>query len=175
MHTVWHCSFTLRTFSDPANWERLNDALIVKQFKEWPTYLELLFGSIPGLTGVLLMIVIVIIFFCSLDWVRRKYFQLFSNVHVTFFPIFLILCYVHGADGWINFGFPTTVLFYLIPMAIYFIMIIRRWIRMKTSPFYVADASFSNQNNCMFFKLVKFKDYDFKRSQYAFINIPEIS
>ena len=46
---------------------------------------------------------------------------------------------------------------------------------MKTSPFYVADASFSNQNNFMFLNLVKPKDYDFKPGQYAFINIPEIS
>jgi NADPH oxidase 1 len=165
----------LTSFSNPKNFDRLNDALIKKHFDHTPTYMELLFKSIPGLTGVILMVVIAIMFFTSLDFMRRRYFQLFSYVHVLLFPIFLIASFVHGADGWVNFGFPTSVFFLPIPMLIYFFMIFRRIIRMKTKPFYVADASFSNGYNFMFLNLVKPKGYDFKPGQYAFINIPEIS
>lgn len=175
IHTACHCSFTLTSFSNPDNWEHLNDALIAKKFKRCPTYLELLLQSIPGVTGIILMTVITIMFVCSLDKIRRKYFQLFSYVHMSMMPIFLIATFVHGADGWVNFGFPTSLLFLPIPIVIYFAMIIRRAINMKTKPFYVADASFSNNGNFMFLNLVKPKGYDFKPGQYAFINIPEIS
>lgn len=175
IHTACHMTFTLTSFSDPQNCTKLNDALIKKHFDYCPTYLDLV-GSIPGVTGVILMAVITIMFVCSLDCVRRKYFQLFSTVHIFLFPIFLIASFVHGADGWINFGFPTSCIFLPVSMLIYTIMILRRFTYDKfTRVFRVADASFSNGGNFMFLNLIKPKSYTFKPGQYAFINIPEIS
>jgi len=165
----------LTSFSNPKNFDKLNDSLVTKHFERTPTYSELLFQSIPGVTGLILITVITIMFITSLDVFRRKYFQLFSYTHMALFPIFLMATFVHGSDGWVNFGFPTSLLFIPIPIAVYFIMIIRRAIRMRTKPFYVADASFSNEGNFMFLNLIKPKGYSFKAGQYAFINIPEIS
>lgn len=106
---------------------------------------------------------------------RRKYFQLFSYTHVFLFPLFLITTFVHGGEGWINFGFPTSTIFLPIPIIIYFWMILRRLKDLKNRKFYVADASFANGNNFMFLNLIKPEGYTFKPGQYAFINIPEIS
>jgi DMSO/TMAO reductase YedYZ heme-binding membrane subunit len=65
----------------------LNDHTKTK-FDEVPTYQELLFGTLTGITGVILLVIILIMAMTSLECVRKKWFQLFGYTHMALFPIF---------------------------------------------------------------------------------------
>lgn len=130
--------------------------------------------SIPGVSGILLWIIIIVMYITSLEVFRRKCFQVFAYTHVILFPFFILGMIVHGAGRWINFGFPTAIIFVTIPFLIYTIMILMRIINMCRRPFYVADVSIVSTKNFMHLSLVKPEGFTYKSGQYAFINIPAI-
>lgn len=128
IHTVCHLYGTVPIMSDPSNFQVIKENVSTFGFTKPPTIGEMLFLSIPGLTGVVLQIAITLMLVTSLDCVKKRYFQLFSYTHMFFFPVFIFGTILHGAGRWFNFGFPTAAPFFLIPIVIYFIMIIRRMI-----------------------------------------------
>lgn len=67
------------------------------------SYDELLFHTISGITGVILLLIITFMYITSLDFFRKKHFEYFSYSHTLwiFYIIFLIL---HGCDFMFNFG-----------------------------------------------------------------------
>lgn len=174
LHSIMHLIFSVRALSNPNNFEDAKKAVSNFNFDEAPTYLEIAFTTIPGVSGILLWIIIIVMFLTSLECVRRKCFQVFSYTHVILFPFFFLGMIVHGGARWLNFGFPFAVVILPIPLFAYFFMIFRRVINMCRKPFYVADASIVSTKNFVHLSLVKPEGYTYKSGQYAFINIPMI-
>lgn len=170
-----HLIFSVRNLSNPDNFEKAKSGAVSHfDFDTPPTYLQIAFTTIPGLSGIILWLIIIIMYLTSLECVRRKCFQVFSYTHVILFPFFFLGMIVHGGARWLNFNFPTAVIFVPLPLFIYFFMIFRRVINMCRKPFYVADVSIVTTKNFMHLSLVKPPGFTYKSGQYAFINCPAI-
>lgn len=66
IHTIGHLAGSFAKLSeDDLSLEELNGHLMYKSFKEKPKYWELLFKTTPGITGILLLIVVNLISFVS--------------------------------------------------------------------------------------------------------------
>ena len=139
------------------------------------TYAELLFTTIPGTTGIILLIIIGAMCVTSLEWVRKRAFQLFSYSHVILFPLFIILTIVHGSDTWLNYGFPLGSITVGISLLIYTIFWIKKLILQIRGGFEIVFAEVSRNKSFCFIHLKKPKYYKHVEGQYAFINIPDIS
>ncbi|XP_067204144.1 dual oxidase-like [Linepithema humile] len=63
---------------------------------ELPKFHYWFWGTMAGVTGVLLTIVTGSIFICSLPMVRKSFYNWFSFVH-SLYPVFYILMILHGS------------------------------------------------------------------------------
>lgn len=175
IHSISHLSFSVPGLTDPSNRESVEENIQNWQFKgRTPSYIELATTTIPGITGVILWLTIIIMWATSVECIRRKCFQVFAYFHMALFPVFIIGMCVHGGNRWINFEFPTALIFVPIPFFIYFFMIFKRIINMFRRPFYVADVSIVSTKTFIHLSLVKPKGFTWKSGQYAFLNIPAI-
>ena len=75
-----------------------------------PTYFELLFETTAGLTGIMLCVILLFMGVCSLNCVRKRWFQLFAWVHVFGAPLFMLCLVLHGSESWFNWGFPLGII-----------------------------------------------------------------
>ena len=139
------------------------------------TYAELLFTTIPGITGILLLIIILTMWITSLEWVRRKAFQLFSYIHTLLFPLFIILIIIHGSDTWLNYGFPLGSITVGISLLVYFAFLVKKIILQMRGKFEIDHVEVAQNNSFWFIHLKKPKHYRHYEGQYAFINVSEIS
>jgi len=126
VHTIGHLTGTFRKMSNEKNVDKLNDALTYYQVEEHKSYAELLFTTVPGITGILLLLIIVAMGITASQKLRSKYFQLFSTVHVFGFPLFIILIVVHGSQSWLNYGFPLGSFTVVVSLIIYLGYLVRR-------------------------------------------------
>jgi DMSO/TMAO reductase YedYZ heme-binding membrane subunit len=97
---------TIKVISEEDDINKTNAVTLNYDFPHTMTYTELLFETIPGITGVFLVIISIVMAVTSLKWIRKRYYQLFSYTHVILYPIFLALIIVHGCGTWLNWGFP---------------------------------------------------------------------
>lgn len=58
-------------------------------------YVELLYGSIPGLTGHLLIMCCCLMGITSVEWIRKRKYEAFWYTH-HFFWVFFTLLFIHG-------------------------------------------------------------------------------
>jgi NADPH oxidase 2 len=128
IHTIGHLSGTIRKIDQEEDLEKVNDHLTHYEFSSKKSYAELLFWTVPGLTGVILLLIIILMGVTALQKMREKWFQLFSFVHVIGFPLFIILTVVHGSQSWLNYGFPLGSITILISLLVYLGYVIRRTI-----------------------------------------------
>jgi len=126
VHTVGHLTGSVRELHEEEDMEETNDVLTYKEFKSHKSYAEILFTTIPGITGIMLLIIICTMCITSTEHVRRKSFQLFATVHVICFPLFIILIVVHGSDTWLNYGFPLGSITVLVSLVIYLFFWVRK-------------------------------------------------
>ena len=126
LHTVGHLIGTFRVFSEADTVDEINDVFKHNEFKSVKTYPELLFTTIPGITGILLMIIIFAMGVTAMQCVRHKYFRVFSIVHIIGFPLFILLIIAHGCGTWFNYGFPYGSVTVSISLLIYMVYFIRR-------------------------------------------------
>ena len=66
IHAIGHLSASFVSLSR-VPLEEVNEVLMYKKFTSKPTYAELLFTTTPGITGIMLLIVVNLISFSSLD------------------------------------------------------------------------------------------------------------
>ena len=154
---------------------KTNDVLTHKTLDEHLSYSEILFATIPGVTGILLLIIITAMMFTSLEKVRRKYFQVFAVTHVICFPLFIILTIIHGADTWLNYGFPLGVVTVLLSLLLYAFFWSRKVLLQCKGGFEVVNVEVSNKDTFCYLHIKKPKYYKLVEGQYAFINCPSIS
>lgn len=139
------------------------------------TYAELLFTTIPGTTGIILLIIIWAMWVTSLEKVRRSAFQLFSYTHAVLFPLFIILIIVHGSDTWLNYGFPLGSITVAISLIIYTVFWIKRLILQMRGKFEISEVDVAKNKSFCYIRLKKPEHYKYSDGQYAFMNVPEIA
>ena len=146
-----------------------------KEFDEHLSYQEILFTTIPGTTGIILLIIITTMCFTSLEKVRRKYFQLFATTHVICFPLFIILIVVHGSDTWLNYGFPLGSITVLLSLLLYVIFWVRKVILQCRGGFEIEKVDICENGTFCYLHIKKPKHYKMIEGQYAFLNCPAVS
>lgn len=152
----------------------INDTLMHKRFTTKPSYSDLLFKTTPGLTGLMLLIIIVTMSITSLACTRRRHFQLFSLVHFIGFPLFLILMIIHGSESWFNWGWPLT----LITVPALILIVSLHYLKIIWDVFFrtfrIVDISMTASKEFIMIYVETPRSYRFKPGQYVFINCPEI-
>ncbi|CAI2381024.1 unnamed protein product [Moneuplotes crassus] len=175
LHTIGHCSGSIRKFSEEKDIQNVNDVTLNHDFDGEKTYWELLFLTIPGSTGIILLVLIAAMAITSMSWFREKYFQIFAYIHVFSFPLFLGLTILHGCEGWFNWGFPLGSVFLAAPIIISTIQFIQKLRTMRKYKFRIADVSISANRKYIMILFIKPKGFEVKHGQYVFLNIPQVS
>lgn len=118
IHSIVHLSFSLRIMADATTSGKnititivcidVNDCIKEKMSGDI-TYNGLLFGTLTGVTGIILLISILAMAITSLRCIRSKCFQVFGYTHMALFPVFLLTLVIHGFGFWFTVFFPTAV------------------------------------------------------------------
>ncbi|KAF2069650.1 hypothetical protein CYY_009035 [Polysphondylium violaceum] len=135
-----------------------------------PTVWQMIFLSLPGLTGFIMLAFIIIIIVCSTKYVRRTRFELFYYSHHLFI-LFYAMLILHGSLGWVA---PATFWKWFIgPAALY---AIDRGFRLLKKTHRVDLVEFNLKNEKVVnLKFDKPSSFKYKPGQYLLVNIPEIS
>jgi len=94
-----------------------------------PSYLGVLFKTTPGLSGVALVLLMALIAYTANESRRKANFEIFMYVHNAAMPLWLILLFVHGSNGWIGVGFPLVVFVCSVPVLLYVVDRLLRIVR----------------------------------------------
>mmetsp|Transcript_18909 Transcript_18909/g.43975 ORF Transcript_18909/g.43975 Transcript_18909/m.43975 type:complete len:955 (+) Transcript_18909:90-2954(+) len=93
------------------------------------TFTEALFLTMPGLTGVLLVLVLLGVGYTSSSRFRAQSFDWFWTFHNFMICAWPLLLFLHGSQGWIGVGIPLVILAVLIPIFFYLSSRIARVLR----------------------------------------------
>ena len=154
---------------------KINEALTHYEFDEHKSYPTLLFTTVPGITGILLLLIIIAMGITGTSYVRQRCFQAFALVHVFGFPLFILLIIVHGSQSWLNYGFPLGSITVLLSLIIYLIYLIKRSIIQWRGKFHVLKTKVSEDNQFLQLTLNRPDYYKYSLGQYVFMNIPSVS
>jgi len=146
-----------------------------KRFNKDMGYFELIFCTLPGITGISLLIIISALSICSMEKVRRRHFQLFSLVHFIGVPAFLILILVHGSESWFNWNFPMGLTIVPFGIGVALIQYAMKFYDVFFRKFHIVDCSLSEDKQFVMIYIKKPKKYSYKPGQYLFLNVPSVS
>jgi len=73
------------------------------------TYMGVIFKTTPGVTGILLWVLLGVMGYTGMAKRRKENFDRFWYVHNAGIVLWPLLLFVHGANGWVGFGFPLVV------------------------------------------------------------------
>jgi len=140
------------------------------------TYFEWLFTRKPGmfgmagsasLSGIALMLVLLVIFICSLPFVRRSgHFQVFYVTHMLYFAYFLLM-FLHAPDFWSWF---------LVPAIVWIIEVFYRSVGAYLSHGKTVICSgtiLPSKVTCLFIK--KPARFNFNAGDYVYVKIPAVA
>jgi len=131
--------------------------------------------STPGITGYLLLAVILAIAYFSSRKQRRENFRRFYTVHQLLVPCWVILLILHSVRNWCGLGFPVIIPLAGIPIIAYLLTIVRRQCFALAHASKVADAKSAARENLMRLDVKLGPSYHMCRvGEYAFINVPSI-
>eukprot|EP00899_Mesostigma_viride_P005010 jgi/Mesvir1/1450/Mv14439-RA.2 len=123
-HTVCHMAGTFVHLARDFTLVEVN-GILGEHFSHRPSYARLLLLTVPGLTGVLLVLLLAIVLFYSRKPVRRRKYQTFWAVHQLLYVPVVVLLLVHGTSHWLSF--PHFWIFFTVPFIIFFIDKFLRW------------------------------------------------
>ncbi|CAE7159888.1 RBOHF [Symbiodinium pilosum] len=83
------------------------------------TFTEAAFLTMPGLTGVLLTLVLVALALTSQPKFRALRFEIFSKIHTVGIVTWPILLFLHGSQGWVGIGIPLVLVVCGLPILLY--------------------------------------------------------
>lgn len=174
IHSACHLFGTFRIIVD-SDLENINSHLLYYKFNEKPSYLQILFTTLPGLTGVMLLVIILLMATTSMRCVRMKRFQLFGYVHMALFPVFLALLLIHGWGLWFSFWIPLAT---LLVTPGFIMLIVQEVMKMCSGLIYnfeILDVSVTWDCSYIMIYFSKPKNYKLVHGQYVFLNVPEIN
>lgn len=131
LHTIGHLYGTYPAMANASDLDELNDHMTLKKFDKVYGYAYLLFGTVPGLTGVIMLIAILLIYILSLPCIRRRKWEVFSYSHLLYY-VFLLGMIIHGFGGWFNNGIPPTAFIIGFVFLMLIFQMIRRWCQTYT-------------------------------------------
>lgn len=173
IHALGHLSGTFVKISQAEDLETLNSLTTVGKFTSLPSYCQLLFTTIPGITGILMLLIIYLIVFSALEPVKRKYFQFFAYSHALY-PVFCVLLYVHGCMYLFNYGEPYAIAYISPFFALGLLQHLKKWWQFSLES-RVVDVSFSAKNAVAYIKIEKPRFFNVIPGQYLFLNVPSIA
>mmetsp|Transcript_69337 Transcript_69337/g.151399 ORF Transcript_69337/g.151399 Transcript_69337/m.151399 type:complete len:1049 (+) Transcript_69337:114-3260(+) len=97
--------------------------------KERPTYLGAVVTTTPGLSGVALVVLAVMLFYTASAKARQLKFERFIYLHYIAIPLWLAVLFLHGSAGWVGVGFPLVTFVCSLPCALYLLDHILRGLR----------------------------------------------
>lgn len=170
IHTLGHLIGTFTSISDNLD---IVKHVLPNKIDHVEGYTDLLFTTIPGITGIIMFFILLLILITSFDFIKKKHFQIFSYSHVLYI-FFCILLYIHGSGCWFNGGLPYAVI-YITPFFTISIMHhMKKWLQIYSySP--IVDVSFSAKNSVAYLKILKPNNFNIVPGQYLFLNAPDIS
>lgn len=141
------------------------------------TLAEFFFTSRPGLfgliggwanpTGILLILILMVMFICSLPFVRRGgSFEVFYWTHLMYIP-FWFLVIIHGPNFWKWFIIPGFI--FIIERVLRFI-----WMRSNRGKSYVSSGILM-PSKVVNLVIKRPFHFTFRPGDYVFINIPAIA
>ena len=174
IHSIFHLSGSMIKISSTDDPNEIKKNFHHYEYDTKRTYVEILFGSMTGWTGFILLIVIVLMAVTSFKCVRTRWFQVFGYTHMLLFPIFFALLMIHGLGFWLNWGVPFAWIFIFPGFLLLMIQEITRLLSSWRYKFQVADWSLSPDKKFIMISLIKPVNYNLKHGQFCFINIPSI-
>lgn len=135
-----------------------------------PSYLEVM-RTLPGLTGHILLAIMLIAYPCSI-FLRRRNFNMFWYTH-NLFLVFTIVFMIHGAQSWLE---PTQAVWYTLPgFAVYLLGRIQRKFEVDGNVEVVRASTFDN-TTVLWTRKPRWNKFRFSTpGSYALLNIPEIA
>jgi hypothetical protein len=173
VHSVCHLTGSFRIISSTNEFDEINGKMMTK-FDSQPTYSEMLFGTMTGITGLFLLTIILTMAFTSMSCIRDKWFQVFGYTHMTLYPIFWVLMIIHGFGFWFTLGIPFAIV-NITPG--FFGLLYQHFMRIFSNyfnPFQIIDVSVSFDWSYIMIYLLKPKNYKMVHGQYVFMNVPTI-
>ena len=174
IHTVGHLIGPVNTIANETDIDKLNSFMIKKKWDRTVTYVELLFTTIPGFTGLVALISMLIIFFGSLPCVRRKKWECFSYLHLLYY-IFFGAIFLHGFEGWLNTGLPPSALFTLILFLAVLYQMIKRNCEARVCRTIIEKVYLTSDRSYVYIKLFKPAGMLIHPGQWMFLNLPKFS
>ncbi len=171
LHTIGHLYGTYPAMANESNLDELNRHLTWAQFDDIYGYSYLLFATLPGITGVVLVLTIVLLWILSLPCVRRKRWEVFTYSHLLYF-VFLIGMMVHGFGGWFNNRIPPTTFIIGSVFLLLCFQLIRRKCQTYNNGTSVYSVRMNKQKTYLRLKLNKPPGCVIQPGQYMFINLP---
>ncbi len=108
IHTIGHLYGTLYVMANEPDLSTLNTYL-TNGLDRHMSYWELLFASLPGISGVILILSITLLYILSIPCIRDKKWEIFSYSHLLYY-LFIVGIGVHGWGGWFTQGWPPSII-----------------------------------------------------------------
>jgi len=168
VHCVAHF-FNYRTVStfdgDPATLETIG----LKGLKKVPSAAVLAFLTLPGSTGHIVCLIMVLMYSSAIKYIRGPMFNVFWFTHHLFILFFALLCF-HGAAGLLE---PPTFWIWTIPP--FCLYAIERTIRvMRGNQDTILQLAVAHPSKVLELQMKK-STFNYKSGQYLFLNCPYIA
>ncbi|KAF2075461.1 hypothetical protein CYY_003242 [Polysphondylium violaceum] len=168
IHVISHYINLEKVLRSPI--EEIDYYLNVSKEKQHFTKLYLFYGSVYGLTGHLMVLILLLMMTSSIEKIKRPMFEIFYYTHHLFIPYFVLLCF-HGYAKLLKSD-PQSWMWVIAPMLFYAIERIFRIYRgnkevllavAKQHPSKVLELRFKRDN------------FTFLAGQYLYLNCPFIA
>lgn len=210
IHTLGHCVGTVpgvvRYSTSAELRKKINDIIgcanrdttpgymgVTFKILQWPdcpldkemNYLDLVFETTFGLTGLLLILLVVLVWYTSRKRSTPGRFELFWYLHQFTIISWPALLFIHGSNGWLGVGFPLVVFACALPVMLYSLDRIGRALRyylfagkaVKIVDCVIRPGSKGGPDGSLtYLKVAKPPHlWSFWSGMYAFICLPEIA
>jgi predicted ferric reductase len=136
---------------------------------ETPSAYHMLWGTLPGVTGHIIILCMILMYTTAVSSVRRKHFELFWYTHHLFIVFFFCIC-IHGGLGILE---PANFWMWWAGPALLYLMerILRR---VRGSQNAVVSEAIAHPSGVIELRIKK-ETFNYVPGQYVFINCPYIA
>eukprot|EP00929_Paragymnodinium_shiwhaense_P026017 TRINITY_DN15573_c0_g1_i3.p1 TRINITY_DN15573_c0_g1~~TRINITY_DN15573_c0_g1_i3.p1 ORF type:complete len:870 (+),score=124.73 TRINITY_DN15573_c0_g1_i3:63-2612(+) len=147
------------------------------------TYLEVLYKTLPGITGIILSVLLFVLAYTSRHAARAKNFDMFWYCHNLGLVAWPIVLFTHGSNQWLGMGVPIALWTVALPLAFYALDRVGRLLRyvlftgrsVRIVEAVVREGKKGGVNGALVHLEVSKPPYlwNFRAGMYAFICLPE--
>jgi len=164
MHTFAHY-FNWNTYSN-ASPQKINNLFKTTTV---PNQWGLAFATVPGVTGHIASLCMILMYSSAKRYVRGPSFNIFWFAHHLFILFYLSLC-IHGAQALLEF--PTFWAWTIIPLAMYTFERIIRELRGRKNT--ILELAVAHPNKVLELRMLQ-TTFEYKPGQYLFLLCPKLS